>query len=109
MGRCRYDFTVAWVHPVACPPAAAAAAVMTFVPGRSGTVAWKCPSGPTAVLTTRVVSLDAADSPAEITTVLPARAVPLTVIWLPAAVAVAVTVREAGGACRTERSATMAG
>ena len=53
------------------------------------------------MLTTRVVSLDAADSPAEITTVLPARAVPLTVIWLPAAVAVAVTVREAGGACRT--------
>ena len=54
-----------------------------------------------AVLTTAVVSPDPVASPAEITTVLPARAVPVTVIWPPVAAAVAVTVRGAGGACRT--------
>ena len=79
----RQDFTVAWVHPVASAPLAVV--VMTFVPGRSGTVARKCPSGPATALTTAVVSPDPVASPAEITTVLPAGAVPLTTIWPPAA------------------------
>jgi len=90
---------VAWVQPVASGPLAVA--VMTLVPGRSGTVTRKCPSAPARALTTAVVSLDAVGWPAEITTVLPARAVPLTVIWPQVAVAVAVTVRTPGGACRT--------
>ena len=51
---------------------------MTLVPPCSGTVARKCPSGPATALTTTLVSLDAVGWPAEITTVLPARAVPLT-------------------------------
>jgi hypothetical protein len=81
------DFTVVWVHPVAS--ARLAVAVMTFVPGRNGTVARKCPSGPATALTTAVVSPDAVGWPAEITTVLPAGAVPLTTIWPPAALAAA--------------------
>ena len=88
-----------WVQPVASAPLAVA--VMTLVPGLSGTVTRKCPSAPATVLTTAVVSLDAVGWPAEMTTVLPARAVPLTVDCSPVAVAVAVTVRTAGGACRT--------
>ena len=74
---------------------------MTLVPPCSGTVARKCPSGPATALTTTLVSLDAVGWPAEITTVLPARAVPPTVIWLPETVAVTATGSTPGGACRT--------
>lgn len=78
---------------------------MTLVPARSGTVARKCPSGPATALTTTLVSLDAVGWPAEITTVPPARAVPLTVpltvIWLPETAAVTATGSTPGGAGRT--------
>src|SRR5581483_877465 len=85
--------------------------VMTFVPERSGTLTRKCPSAPAVALTTTVASPDAAGWAAAITTVLPARAVPVTTIRLPATAAVTETGSTPGGPDpdRTYRSATTAG
>ena len=60
---------------------------MTIVPGAVWTVAWKRPAAFAAVLTTDVLFAGDVGWPAEITTVAPGGAVPVTTVWDPVTMA----------------------
>src|SRR5262249_59996555 len=103
------ELTVTLAYPVA--PPSVAAAVTTFAPNRSATVALNAPA-PSAVLLTRTVSPATSTGVAARVTVAPGAVVPLTCteaawVTLPSAGAEMTSGSGAGGAGATDPARTM--